>query len=62
MNLTYSLIPGGYQVFLDGKLWIHQPFRPDVPGYEPYATEAAAQEAAEARIAELLTPPINEPA
>lgn len=46
-NLTYELIEGGYVIFMDGQLWIEQPFNPNAyneqtGGYEPYTPEEAA--------------------
>lgn len=52
-TLTYTLIPGGYEILQDGRPWIHQPFDPSQPGMLPYPTPEAAEEAAKAKIAEL---------
>jgi hypothetical protein len=51
MDLTYTLIPGGYELYRDGELWLSQPFAPGVPGFVPM-TEAEAIEAAEAALVE----------
>ncbi|CAJ6205306.1 Uncharacterised protein [Burkholderia pseudomallei] len=53
MDLTFSLIPGGYAILDGGQLWISQPFQPDVPGFVPYPDEASATAAAQALIASL---------
>lgn len=54
--LTYELIPGGYAIYDNGKLWIEQPFNPNAYNestgtYDPYTPEEAAA-AAEAFIAD----------
>lgn len=48
---TYKIIPAangtfGYDVYADGKLKIHQPSVPAVPGNTGFATQAAAEKVA----------------
>ena len=45
--LTYKIIPGaahsfGYDVYANGRLQVHQPLVPAVPGNKGFATKAAA--------------------
>jgi hypothetical protein len=54
MSYSFTLIPGGFQITsADGSYHQVQEFDPNLPGFVPYASEAAAQAAAESRIAEL---------
>lgn len=53
MNITYKLIPGGYEIESDdGSVRIRQDCQP-VPGLPPY-TEAEAEAAAQAKVQEVL--------
>lgn len=53
MELTYTLIPGGYVVrSTDGRIHINQPFAPGEPGFRSMPP-AEAEAAAKALIAEL---------
>lgn len=50
-QLTYKLIPSAnntfcYDVLADGKIRIHQPSKPGLPGNEGFKTKAAAKKAA----------------
>lgn len=44
--LTHTVANGGYKIYRDGDLWIDQPYRWDVPGNVPYATDSDAEAAA----------------
>lgn len=55
---TFELIPGGYQIFSDGRLYIDQPFSPGEQGKRAMTTEEATA-AAEAAIAELQAPTVT---
>lgn len=51
-NLTYKIIPGaeksfGYDILSNGKLLIHQPVRPGLPGNKGFATKKDAAGVAE---------------
>ena len=52
---TYTLIPGGYRVFREGRAVLDQPFNPEHQGFVPYAP-AEAEAAAQALIAALTAP------
>lgn len=50
-NLTYRIIPGqdktwGYDIYNSGKLFVHQPSIPAMPGNKGFATKAAAEKVA----------------
>ena len=40
-TFTYRLIPGGYQILSDGRLYINQPFAPGEPGERSLSPEEA---------------------
>ena len=51
-NLTYKIIPAAkktwcYDILADGKLMIHQPSVPGLPGNEGFKTKEAAQKVAD---------------
>lgn len=52
-NITYRLIPGGYEILNNGTVWIHQPFDPNKPGMVPFGNDQEAEAAAQAYIAAL---------
>lgn len=53
MDLTYTLIPGGYRIdSADGRIRIVQPYAPGEPGFRAMTADEATA-AAEAAIAEL---------
>ena len=50
-QLTYKIIPAAnnsfcYDVLADGKILIHQPSKPGLPGNEGFTTKAAAEKVA----------------
>jgi len=50
-NMTYKIIPAeantwGYDIYNTGKLFIHQPSIPAMPGNKGFATKAAAEKVA----------------
>jgi len=47
----------GFDILRDGKPWIHQPFKPDVEGFQPFETEEEAKLAAEEMIKKIAKPP-----
>lgn len=55
---TYQLIPGGYQVYMNGVLYFDQPFDPEKPFIngegQPFDSEEAARAHAEALIEALV--------
>lgn len=51
-QLTYKIIPAAnhtfcYDVLADGKILIHQPSKPSLPGNEGFTTKAAAEKVAQ---------------
>ncbi len=61
MNLTYTLIPGGFTVESDdGRVRIRQPFSPEGPGFR-LMTPEEAEAAAKAMMAEILASASVEP-
>ncbi len=51
-NLTYKIIPSenktwGYDIYYNGKLFIHQPSIPALPGNTGFTTKEAAEKVAE---------------
>jgi Domain of unknown function (DUF4907) len=53
-SITFKIIPGengavgfGYDIFVDGKLYVHQPTIPAVPGNRAFSTEQKAAQAAQ---------------
>lgn len=52
---SFDLIPGGFDIYLDGRPLIHQPFRAGAEGLVPYA-DAEREAAARATILELPDP------
>ncbi len=53
-NLTYKIIPAAnntwcYDILMEGRLYIHQPSAPGLPGLEGFKTQEAA-----ARVAQLV--------
>lgn len=58
-KFSYKIIPAegkgfGYDIFSDGKLLIHQPVRPGMPGKDGFASEESAK-----KVAELVIEKIN---
>lgn len=39
--LTFSITESGYNVFLDGNLWVECPWDPEKPGYVPFESDDA---------------------
>jgi hypothetical protein len=57
-KLTYKIIPAAnntfcYDVLADGKLLIHQPSKPGLPGNEGFKTKAAAEKVAKLIISKI---------
>ena len=51
-NITYNIIPAAnntfcYDILMEGRLFIHQPSAPGLPGNEGFKTEEAAKKVAE---------------
>lgn len=61
MQLTYTLIPGGFTVSSDdGRIRIRQPFALEGPGFRPMTPEEA-EATAKAMMAEILASASGEP-
>ena len=57
-QLTYKIIPAAnhtfcYDVLADGKILIHQPSKPGLPGNEGFKTKAAAEKVAKLIISKI---------
>jgi hypothetical protein len=51
INLSYKIIDGangtyGYDIYRDGRLMVHQPTVPGMPGNDGFATKGAAEKVA----------------
>ena len=57
-NLTYNIIPAAnntwcYDILMEGRLYIHQPSAPGLPGLEGFKTKEAAAKVAELVISKM---------
>jgi len=54
---TYPVTGGfGVRIFVDGKPWINQPFKPGVAGFLPFSSESEARQWAESMQAKYPPP------